>query len=104
MNRNKADQQLAEEAGAPNPGLVLRETRYGRLTVKQTMREREGRYKHEARLRSARQPSSIASGIIVFAMAISPSQRPSAWVAITNSEPAGMNFVRNGIVGLLHRS
>ena len=38
-DRNKAEEQLAEEAGVSNPGLVLRETRYRRLTAKQTMRQ-----------------------------------------------------------------
>jgi hypothetical protein len=37
-DRNK-EEQLAEEAGVSNPGLVLRETRYRRLTAKQTMRQ-----------------------------------------------------------------
>jgi hypothetical protein len=41
-NRNKTEKQLAEEAGAPNPGLVLGETRYRRLTVKQAMRRARG--------------------------------------------------------------
>jgi hypothetical protein len=38
-DRNKAEEQLAEEAGVSNPGLVLRETRHRRLTAKQTMRQ-----------------------------------------------------------------
>jgi hypothetical protein len=68
----KAEEQLAEEAGVPNPGLgcvrpVIAASRSGKRCG-----DREGGVQQGARLRSARQPSSIASGMMVCAMA--PSQ------------------------------
>src|ERR1019366_4978918 len=74
--RNKAEEQLAEEAGAQIRNLCcVRPSSPPHCQANDAASARI-EYKQEARLRSAGQLSSIASGIIGCAMATSTSQRP----------------------------